>query len=154
MRSGATEYAGLFRPERDVRVDEGGRVGAEEGGDAGADRHHIAGHHAEPVRRCSHNVVLLDPAPEFRQPVHPLAGRASGDQRGVDRPDGGSDHPVRIDAGFMQRLVDADLVGAESAAALKNQHGLAEILHFPCKRRHPILPASRGQVLPVSRSGL
>ena len=53
-------------------------------------------------------------------------GLAAGDQAGVDGADRGADHPVGLDAGLVQRLVDADLVGAERAAALEDQHPLAE----------------------------
>ncbi len=52
--------------------------------------------------------------------------RISGDQRGVDRADRGADHPVGLDARFVQRLVDADLVGAERAAALEDQDDLTQ----------------------------
>ena len=69
---------------------------------------------------CSHA------APEFAQPRQPVRGLVAGDQAGVDRADRGADHPVRLDAGLVQRLVDADLVGAERAAALQHQHDLAE----------------------------
>ena len=46
------------------------------------------------------------------------------DQAGVDRPDRGADHPVRLDPGLVQGLVDACLVGAEGSAALKHQNDL------------------------------
>ena len=45
--------------------------------------------------------------------------------RGVDGADRGADHPVRLDAGFVQGLIDPALIGAERAAALKDQHHLA-----------------------------
>ncbi len=52
-------------------------------------------------------------------------GRAAGDDGGVDRADRGADHPVGLDPGLVQRLIDADLIGAERAAALQHQHLLA-----------------------------
>ena len=54
-------------------------------------------------------------------------GLVAGDQAGVDRADRGADHPVWLDAGFMQRLIDADLIGAERAATLQHQHYLADV---------------------------
>ena len=48
--------------------------------------------------------------------------------RGVDRADRRADHPVGLDARLVQRLVHADLVGAERAAALQHQHDLARKL--------------------------
>ena len=46
-------------------------------------------------------------------------------RRGVDRADRSADHPIGLDAGLVKRLIDADLIGAERAAALKHQHHLA-----------------------------
>ncbi len=68
---------------------------------------------------------LLDLAPEFVQARHALFGRIAGDQRGVDGADRGADDPVGLDPGFVQRLVNADLVGAEGAAALQHQDNLS-----------------------------
>ena len=55
-----------------------------------------------------------------------FGGRIAGDQGGIDRPDRGADHPVGLDAGFLQGLVDPGLVGAERSAALEHQDDLAE----------------------------
>ena len=68
---------------------------------------------------------VLDAAPEVVQPREPVAGLIAGDQRRVDRADRRADDPVGLDAGFVQRLVDAHLVGAECAAALQHEHDLA-----------------------------
>ena len=59
--------------------------------------------------------------PEFAQRVHATFGRVAGDQRGVECADGNAGDPVGHDAGFMQALVDAGLVGAERAATLQYQ---------------------------------
>ena len=64
--------------------------------------------------------------PEFLESRHPVGWIVAGDEAGVDRADRGADHPVRLDAGLMQRLVDADLVGTQRAATLQHQHDLAE----------------------------
>src|SRR3977135_2308078 len=52
----------------------------------------------------------------------------AGDDRAVDRADRGADDPVWLDARLVQRLVDADLVGAERAAALQHEDDLARDL--------------------------
>src|SRR3712207_9393074 len=47
---------------------------------------------------------------------------------GVERADRGADHPVGLDAGLVQCLVEAGLIGAQRATALEHQHDLAEIV--------------------------
>jgi hypothetical protein len=49
----------------------------------------------------------------------------AGDEAGVDGADRSADDPVRLDAGFVQRLIDAGLLGPERAAALQHEHDLA-----------------------------
>ena len=71
--------------------------------------------------------VLLHLLPEFAQPRQPVLRRIARDQAGIDGADRGADDPVRLDAGFVQRLIDAGLVGAERAAALQHQHDLARL---------------------------
>jgi hypothetical protein len=51
--------------------------------------------------------------------------RVAGDQAGIDGADRGADDPVRLDAGLVQRLIDAGLIGPERAAALQHEHDLA-----------------------------
>ena len=46
------------------------------------------------------------------------------DQARIDGADRGADDPVRLDAGLVQRLVDAGLIGAERTTALQHQHDL------------------------------
>ena len=54
-------------------------------------------------------------------------GKRACDDGGVDRAYRRPDQPVRLDAGFVQSLVHAGLVGAERAAALEDQDDLAEL---------------------------
>ena len=70
---------------------------------------------------------VADLQPEFSQPRHAVLRGVAGDQGGVDRADRGADHPVRFNAGFLERLIDAGLIGAERAAALEHQNDLAEL---------------------------
>jgi hypothetical protein len=42
-------------------------------------------------------------------------------------------HPIRMQVGFRDRLVDAGLIGAERAAALQQQNGLLEPRTFGAK---------------------
>src|SRR5262245_32704813 len=60
---------------------------------------------------------LLHPLPEFLEAREPVLRLVAGDQTRIDGADRGADDPVRLDAGLMQRLIDAGLVGAEGAAA-------------------------------------
>jgi hypothetical protein len=52
--------------------------------------------------------------------------RVTGDDRGIDRTDRYSRHPVGMKIGFRQRVVYAGLVGAERAAALQRQRNALE----------------------------
>ncbi len=74
---------------------------------------------------------LGDPLPEGLQLLQPAARRIAGDDRRVDRADRDAGHPVRLDAGFVQRLVDAGLIGAERAAALQHQRDAVASLGPP-----------------------
>src|SRR5262249_20648744 len=55
----------------------------------------------------------------------PLGNLVAGNDRAVDGADRGADHPVGLNAGFVQGLIDPALIGAECAAALKDQNHLA-----------------------------
>jgi hypothetical protein len=54
-----------------------------------------------------------------------MLGFVTCDQAGIDRPDRGTDNPVRLDADFVQCLINAGLIGAERPTALEHQHDLA-----------------------------
>ena len=120
--------AGGFRPERNMRPHEGHRVGLEEGRNAGGDGEHAGDQRAEHRHRAKQAVqrAMLHAAPEFLETREPVAGLAARDQAGVDGADRSADHPVGLDAGLVQRLVDADLVGTQRPATLEDQHALAE----------------------------
>jgi hypothetical protein len=70
---------------------------------------------------------LLDTAPEFPQARQAIRYSVAGNQACVYCPYGGTDHPVRLDACIVQRLINADLVGSQSTAALKYRNDLADI---------------------------
>ncbi len=76
-------------------------------------------------RDCGPRRFALHAIPEFAKAIEAPAGFIAGDDGGVDGADGGADHPVRFDTGFVKRLIDAALVGAERAAALEDQNHLA-----------------------------
>src|SRR5262245_65670805 len=57
-----------------------------------------------------------------------MLGLVARDQTGVDGADRRADDPIRLDPRLMQGLIDARLVGAERAAALKDK----DDLHPPC----------------------
>ena len=48
--------------------------------------------------------MLLDARPEVPQALEPALGRVAADQRRIDRADRGTDDPVGLDAGLVQRV--------------------------------------------------
>ena len=60
--------------------------------------------------------------------------RIAGDQACIDRADRRAHDPVRFNAVFVQRVIDARLVGAERTSALQNQDDLTIFL-FLCVLR-------------------
>src|SRR6516165_7118533 len=76
----------------------------------------------------------LNSLPEIRQSLQSLLWRIAGDQPGIDSANGCPNDPVGLDAGLVQCLVDTDLIRAERAAPLQDEHDLrshfaAELLH-------------------------
>src|SRR5690606_22445066 len=87
--------------------------------------------------------------PESPELADALGGRIAGDDGRVDGTDGDARHPVGMDAGCGKRLVDAGLVGAEGAAALKDERDALErktLLAARCAG-----PCSLGQIPLPSR---
>ena len=78
--------------------------------------------------------LLLHPLPELLQARQAVLGRVAGNEARIDRTDRGADDPVRLDAGFVQGLVDPGLVRAERAAALKHEHDLTRQVERPVLR--------------------
>ena len=114
---------------------EGQRVGPEEGRDARGDGEQVATsgpQHRHGAEQAMQRTVL-HAAPELLEPLQPVGGLVAGDQAGIDGADRGADHPVRLDAGLVQRLVDADLIGAQRPAALEDQDVLAELFRGPAQ---------------------
>ncbi|MET3334933.1 hypothetical protein ABIF61_003457 [Bradyrhizobium japonicum] len=64
--------------------------------------------------------------PEIAEPVNTGLRRVACDDRGVDCADRNAGHPIWMDAGFGERLIDARLVGPQSAAALQQQGNAIE----------------------------
>jgi hypothetical protein len=80
--------------------------------------------------RCEKRRLLpprleFQPSPELVQALESLFRRIAGNDAGIDRPTRNSNHPVRFDAGLVERLVDPALIGVESAAALEGENDLA-----------------------------
>ena len=75
------------------------------------------------------------PVPELLQPGQAILRLVAGDQAGVDGADRCADDPVGLDAGLVQRLIDAGLIGAERAAALEDENDLASLLRRLCRGR-------------------
>ena len=85
------------------------------------------------------NSLRRHPAPEFLQPLQTIFGLVAGNEARVDGTDGRADDPVRLDAGLMQGLIDARLIGAERAAALKDEDDLALLLRRVLRARRAFL---------------
>jgi hypothetical protein len=119
--------AGPVRPQHIGIARMRQRVRPEEAGDAVGDGRPVGELLVETGKGVAEipDRLLLHPLPEFLQARQPLLGLVARDQAGIDRPDRSADDPVRLDAGLVQRLVDAGLVGAERSAALQHQHDLA-----------------------------
>ena len=133
-RPGRRRAAHARRERRQVRL--------EEAGNAAASVVHEDSASATPVQ--AGNTPHKFGAPRAARTPGAAAGglrRVAGDEAGVDGADRGADDPVRLDAGLVQRLVDAGLVGAERAAALEHEHDLPVVLGADS------LTASRGEVL-------
>src|SRR3954468_11614144 len=95
-------------------------VGAEEAGNAVGHRRPVGELFVEAGDDVAETPdrMLLHPLPELAQTRQSILRRVAGDETRVDGADRGADDPVRLDAGLMQGLVDAGLIGAERAAAL------------------------------------
>jgi hypothetical protein len=67
------------------------------------------------------DLALGDELPERTQAVESSAPRIAGDDRRIDGTDRHAGHPVWLDVGLVQGLIDAGLIGPEGAAALQHQ---------------------------------
>jgi len=56
--------------------------------------------------------------PELLQSVQAPLWYIAGNEAGVDGTDGRANDPIELDTGLVQRLIDADLIGAKRTAAL------------------------------------
>src|SRR5450755_1261090 len=136
--------AGTLGPKYIAIAGMGERIGPEEAGNAVGDRRPIG----ELLVKSRENAaeipgrVLLHPFPEFLQAREPGLRLIAGDQARIDRPDRGADDPVRLDAGFVERLIDAGLIGAERTAALQHQHDLPrQTVHLRTTSTNVLHPA-------------
>src|SRR5215472_19269264 len=86
-----------------------------------------AGHAGQQCREAA--PWALEPAcearPELVQPLKPIDDLVAGDDGSIDGADRRADHPVRLDAGFVKRLVDTRLIAPGGTTALHDQHDLA-----------------------------
>jgi hypothetical protein len=83
--------------------------------------------HSGEGRKGAPQARALDAPPEFLEPGKTVLDLVAGDEARIDGADRGADQPVRLDAGLVQRLIDAALIGAECAAALQHKHDLPVI---------------------------
>ena len=127
LQRGGRVEAGVVLSERIVRAEKCQWIGLEESGDAAEQGRPIGGRvgRARASSTEPRNSLRRMRRQNSSSRVKPILRLVAGDETRVDGADRGPDDPVRLDPGFMQRLVDAGLVGPERAAALKHQHDLA-----------------------------
>ena len=63
--------------------------------------------------------------PELFQLVEAILGLIAGNESGINGADRRANNPIGLDSGLMQRLLDADLISAESPTSLKNKNDLS-----------------------------
>src|SRR5262249_43476058 len=80
-----------------------------------------------------------DRAPKLAQRVDATLRRIAGNDRGIDGADRDSGNPIRMQISLGQRLVNTRLIGAERAAALKQQRDLFE-RRAPLRHGKPPVP--------------
>src|SRR5262245_54911634 len=113
--------AGAVPSERIVRAEKSQRIGLKESRNAAEQGRPIGRGVGEPRSvRQTPEFLALHAAPELLQPVEAMLALVAGDQAGVDGADRGADDPVRLDHAFVERLIDARLIGAERTAALEH----------------------------------
>ena len=71
-------------------------------------------------------MAMFHPVPERLQPLEPVFDGIPGNQRGIDRADRGAYNPIGFDPCFVQRLIDARLIGTQRAAALEDEDNLSK----------------------------
>ena len=123
---------GALGTERIVVAGVGQRIGSEEPRDPVRHGRPVEQLFVEAWKRArkAPDRTLLHPFPELLQAGQTVFRRIARDQAGIDGADRGADDPVRLDAGFVQRLVDAGLIRrrARRRPAAPVRSGRAEVL--------------------------
>jgi hypothetical protein len=83
------------------------------------------------VRRIVPDLASGDALPEDLKPFQTRLRWIAGNDRGIDRADRHPAHPIRLDAAFLQSLIDAGLVGAQRPAALQHQRNPVAAIRPP-----------------------
>ena len=122
--------ASLFCAQRNFLTHKSQRVGFEKRRYAAHHRAHRPQRTEQICKRPVKNLAMLDAAPEFAQLIKAVTRFIARNQCRIDRANRGSDHPIGFDPSFVQRLIDADLIGTERAAALEDQYRLTERCEF------------------------
>src|SRR5262249_18030232 len=95
--------------------------------DTAENRHHLSGNIVTDQRKrsLSPNWLSLHAIPKLGNLTQSFARFVAGDDGAVNRTDRSADDPVRLDSGSVQRLINATLICAERAPALKHQYNLS-----------------------------
>src|SRR5689334_12220537 len=117
-----------------------------------------------PHRPCIPKRSVVHPPPELLKLGQTILRLVPSNQARIDRPNRGTDNPVRLDARFVQCLIDTSLIRTERAAPLQDQNDLAwpRWLVWNLARRHrsgrfdfsvrihcAVHPPSTGRAAPV-----
>src|SRR6516162_193732 len=133
QRFGLVE-SGLLCSKVKVRAEKRSRVRLEKSRDSAEHGRPIADGivNSGPGRETP-KLLAFHPPPELFQPVQAVSRLVAGNEAGVNRADRSPDDPVGLDARLMERLIDAGLIGAKGAAALKDENDLARPLRRVCR---------------------
>src|SRR5689334_25334233 len=71
--------------------------------------------------------LVLHALPELAQGIEAACRRIARNKRRIDGANRSTDDPVGLEAGFVQRLIDACLKGAECPSPLEDENHLLQI---------------------------
>src|SRR5258705_2585267 len=137
---------GAWRPQRRRGKTRRKKAGDAEGGDQGGAGLVEEGTPAVAFRDGIPGYWRRNHFPEFLETPDPLFERIAGDDRGVDGADRDAGNPFRLEIKVTQCLIGAGLIGAESTAALQNQHAVRG-RGRPCRRWTGIIHLDRRSII-------
>src|SRR3569832_28023 len=141
--------ARLFGAQLHMWAEMRAQIGFEEAAHAGRGREECRCRLSDDRERTGElqDRFVFDALPKCPQAGKTVVRLVAGDLARVYRADRGADDPIGLDAGFVKRLVDAGLIRAECASALKHQNDLPAFGNGACALRN--LRCNRHDLSPV-----